>query len=37
MDNIEHEGMDACARTEISQNVDNSDQKVKWFLKVHKT
>ena len=37
MDKIEHEGMGTCARIEISQDADNADQKVKWFLKVHKT
>ena len=31
IDKIEHEG------TEISQDADNADQKVKWFLKVDKT
>ena len=34
---IEHEKMGNYARIEINQNVDNADQKVKWFLKVHKT
>ena len=31
--------MGTYARTEISQEADNADadQKVKWFLKVHKT
>ena len=33
---IEHEGIGACARIEISQDADNADQKVKCFLKVHK-
>ena len=33
---IEHEGIGTCPRFEISQDVDNTDQKVKWFLKVHK-
>ena len=37
MDKIEHEGMAACARIKISQDADTADQKVKWFLKVHKT
>ena len=36
MNKIEHEGMGTCARIEISQNADNADQKVKWFLEVHK-
>ena len=26
-----------CARTEISQDANNADQKVKWISKVHKT
>ena len=34
---IEHEGMGTCARIEINQDADNADEKVKWFLKVHKT
>ena len=25
------------AGTEISQDADNANQKVKWFMKVHKT
>ena len=29
--------MGTYARTEISQDVDNADRNVKWFLKVHKT
>ena len=37
MNKIEHEGMGTCARIDISQDADNTDQKVKWFLKVHKT
>ena len=37
IDKIEHEGMGACARTEISQDADNAGKKVKWFLEVHKT
>ena len=36
-DKFEHEEIDTCARIEISQDVDNADQKVKWFLKVDKT
>ena len=36
-DKIEHEGMGTCAGTEISQDADKAHQKVKWFLKVHKT
>ena len=36
-DNIEHEGIGTCARIEISLDADNANQKVKWFLKVHKT
>ena len=34
---IEHEEIGACARIEISQDADNADQIVKWFLNVHKT
>ena len=37
VDKIEHERMCICARIEISQNADNTDRKVKWFLKVSKT
>ena len=37
IDKIEHEEMGACARTEISQDTGNADQKVKRCLKVHKT
>ena len=29
--------MGTYARTEISQDADNAEQKVNWFLKVHKT
>ena len=29
MNKIEYEGMGTCARTEISQDVDKADQKVK--------
>ena len=36
IDKIEHEGMGNCVRIEISQDTDDADQKVKWFLKVHK-
>ena len=36
MDKIELEEISTCARIEISQDSDNTDQKVKWFLKVHK-
>ena len=36
-DKIEQGETGTCARIEISQNVDNADQKVKWFPKVHKT
>ena len=28
--------MGTCARIEISYDADNADQKVKWFLKVHR-
>ena len=37
MNKIEYEGIGTCARVEISQDADNADQKVKWFLKVYKT
>ena len=37
MNKFEHEGMGTCARIEISEDADNANQKVKWFLKVHKT
>ena len=37
MNKIEYEGISTCARTEIRQNTDNADHRVKWFLKVHKT
>ena len=36
MDKIEHEGVGTYARVEISQDAGNVDQKVKWFLRVHK-
>ena len=36
MNKIEHEGIGTCASIEISQDADNADQKVKWFLKVPK-
>ena len=32
-----NEGIGTCARIEISQDADSTDQKVKWFLKVHKS
>ena len=35
MDKIK--GMGTCAKIEISQDADEAEQKVKWFLKVHKT
>ena len=31
------ERIGTCARIEISQDADNADQKVTWFLKVYKT
>ena len=34
---IVHKGISSCARIEIRKDADNADQKVKWFLKVHKT
>ena len=37
MNKIEHEGTGTCARTERIQDADNAEQKLKWFLKVHKT
>ena len=37
LDKIEHVEIGTCARTEISQDADNKDQKLKWFLKVHNT
>ena len=37
MNKIDYKGTGTCARIEISQDADNADQKVKWFLKVHKT
>ena len=36
MSKIEHEGINTCARIEISQDAGNADQKVKLFLKVQK-
>ena len=36
-DKIEHKRMSTCARIEVSQDADNADQKLKWFLKVHET
>ena len=36
MNKIGYEGKGTCARTEISQDADNGEQKVKWFLKVYK-
>ena len=37
MNKIEHEEIGTCARIEIRQDAGNADQKIKWFLKVHKT
>ena len=37
MNKIEYEEIGTCARIEISQDADNADQKVKPFLKIHKT
>ena len=37
MDKIEHEGMGTCARIEISQDAHTADQKIQWFLKLHRT
>ena len=34
---IEHKAMGTCAIFEINQDADYENQKVKWFLKVHKT
>ena len=36
IDKIEHERMGTYARIEMSQDADDADQKVKWFMKVHK-
>ena len=36
-DKIEHEEIGTCAKIELSQDEDNADQKVKLFLKAHKT
>ena len=36
-DTTEHKWISTCARIDISQDTDNADQKVKWFLKVRKT
>ena len=33
---IKHDKIGTCAGIEISQDADNADQKVKWFLKAHK-
>ena len=37
MNEIEDEGIGTCARIGISQDADNPEQKLKWFLKLHKT
>ena len=38
MNKIEHEGIGGtCARIEINRDADKADQKVKLFLKAHKT
>ena len=37
MNKIDYEGIGTCPRIEISQDADNADQNVKWFLKVHET
>ena len=34
---VKEHRMGTYVRTEISQDADNVDQKVEWFLKVHKT
>ena len=37
MDKIEYKDIGtSCAETKTSQGVDNANQKVKWFPKVHK-
>ena len=36
MNKIEHEGICTCATIKISQDAGNADQKVKWFVKIHK-
>ena len=35
-DKVEHKGIGTCARIEMSKDADTAEQKVKWFLKVHK-
>ena len=37
MDKIEDKEIVTCARIEISQDTDNTDQKVNYFRTVHKT
>ena len=37
IDKIKHEKIGTYAGTEINQDADNADQKIKWFPKVHKT
>ena len=37
MKKIEYEEIATCSRIEINEDAENADQKVKWFLKVHKT
>ena len=37
IDKIEHEDIGAWERIEINQNADNADEKIKLFVKVHKT
>ena len=37
IDKIEHEEVGTCAETEISQDADNANQRIKWFPKLHKT
>ena len=37
MNKIEHEGTGTCVKIERIQDADNAEQKIKWFLKVHKT
>ena len=37
MNKFEYKGMGTCAKVEISPDPNNTDQKVKWLLKDHKT
>ena len=37
MNKIEYEEIGTCEKIEISQDADNADQKIKWFLEIHRT